>query len=163
MPDRTLPRLAVVRAGRDAEARDERPDADRVRRMLIESARQQRDRDSVSCSLRFLWRQHVEARLRQVLALGTFLLHGGVESEPPSSLEELWPRARVFLLDAGGRASPELEAAEQALRNLREPASPAEAAAAGLPESITALVRFLETAVETLYREAQRKIAARRA
>ena len=135
--------------------------------MLTESARRERDRDSVSCSIRFLWRQHVEVRLRQAIVLGSFLLYDELEGSPPGSLEALWPRARQLLVEVGWGPSPELEAAEQALRHLRTPSlAPEPPPPAGgeerLPDSITVLIRFLESAVQRLDREAQRKLAVGR-
>lgn len=138
--------------------------AERIRRALVESTRRESNRDSFSCSVRFLWRQHVEVRLRQMIACCTFLRGGDLEAPAAGPPEQLWPEARRLLNELSSTSAVEMDAAEPYLELLREATSGSPVTDddhVGFPGPISPLVEFLESTVAELDRESQRKLSRR--
>lgn len=171
---------SLVRPAQAGERGDARPDAARgageacrrVAEQLVESVRLDRDRDSLSCSVAFLWRQHVEVRLRQVIMAADFVVNDRFGSTPPPRpLESLWPEARRVLTRLRPQDGPVLEALEPAIRQLTSaapdparplaPPPPGEASdLAAFHDAMTRLAAFLDGAATRLEHLAQWKLDA---
>ena len=139
---------------------------------LVESVRRDRDRDSLSCSVAFLWRQHVEVRLRQLIVLGDFVVNDRYGTAPPAQpLEALWPEVRQVLARLRLQEADGLDAVDPAIRELMaaapaSPRPPGASADGDVPDlaafhaAMSRLAAFLDEAAARLDRLSQWKLDA---